>query len=100
MRHPQLHPAILYCLSVQRPPGLVLCSSSLPRLEEVQPPLQDMPRRRLSQLLEELLTDLGEKHMDLVFIFLLMKASIVEDDELSCPGKCRHMTVKMSRLFL
>lgn len=38
--------------------------------------------------------------MDLVFIFLLMKASIVEDDELSCPGKCRHMTVKMSRLFL
>jgi hypothetical protein len=77
----------------------VLCNSSLSRLEEVQPPLQDMPKRRLSQLLEELLTDLGEKHRDLVFVVLLMKASIVEDDELSCPGKCRQITVEISWLI-
>ena len=66
----------------------MLRNCSLPGLEEVQPLLQDMPKRRLSQLLEEPLTDLGEKHRDLVLIILLLEAGIVKDDELSGPGKC------------
>ena len=42
-----------------------------------------MPKRRLSQLLEELLTDLSEKDRDLIFVILLLKISIVKKHKLS-----------------
>ena len=78
----------------------MLGNSSLSSLEQVQLLLQDVPKQRLSQLLEELLADLGQERWDLILIFLLMKAGIVKEDELSSPGKCRQMAVEIPWLFL
>lgn len=58
-------------------------------LEEVEPPLQDVSKRGLGQLLKESLADLGEEGRDLIFVVLLLKTSIVEDDELGRPGQSR-----------
>ena len=46
-----------------------------------------MPKGRLSQLLEELLADLGEKDRDLVFVVLLLETRIIKEHELSGPGQ-------------
>ncbi len=46
-----------------------------------------MPKRRLGQLLEELLIDLGEKDGDLVFVVLLLEISIIKEYKLSSPGQ-------------
>ena len=45
-----------------------------------------MPKWGLSQLLEELLTDLSEEDRDLVFVVLLLETSIVKKHELGSPG--------------
>jgi hypothetical protein len=42
-----------------------------------------MPKRGLSQLLEEFLADLGEKDRDLIFVVLLLETSIVKKHQLS-----------------
>lgn len=46
-----------------------------------------MPKRRLGQLLEEPLADLGEKDGDLVFVVLLLETSIVKKHKLSSPSQ-------------
>ncbi len=58
-----------------------------------------MPKRRLSQLLEELLIDLGEEDRDLVFVVLLLETSIVKKHELDSLGQSRQVAIKVPRLF-
>jgi hypothetical protein len=41
---------------------------------------------RLCQLLKEFLINLSKKNRDLVFILLLLKAGIVEENKLGCLG--------------
>jgi hypothetical protein len=69
-------------------------NGGLPNPKQVQSPLQDMPERRLGQLLEELLTNPGKKDRNLVLIFLLLEAGIVKYNELGGPSECRQMTVE------
>ena len=52
-----------------------------------------MPKWRLSQLLEELLTDLGEKDRDLIFVVLLLETGIVEKNQLGRLRKRRKVAV-------
>jgi hypothetical protein len=58
----------------------VLGNGGLAHLEEVEPPLQDVTERGLGQLLEEFLADLGKEGWDLVFVFLLLETSVVENN--------------------
>ena len=54
----------------------MLCNCGLSDLEQVQPPLQNVAKRRFSQLLEELLADLGEEDRDLVLVVLLLEKAL------------------------
>jgi hypothetical protein len=45
-----------------------------------------VPKWCLGQLLEELLAHPGKKDRNLIFIILLLEASIVEDHKLGNPG--------------
>ena len=48
-----------------------------------------MAKWRLSQLLEELLADLGEKDRDVVFVVLLLETSIVKKYKLGSLSQSR-----------
>ena len=53
-----------------------------------------MPERSLSKLLEELLTDLRQEHRNLVLVFLLLKAGVVEEEKLGGLGQGRQVAAE------
>jgi hypothetical protein len=57
-------------------------------------------KRRLDQLLEELLTDPGEEDGDLVFVVLLLEASVAKDHKLGGLRQGRQVAVEVPRLLL
>ena len=77
----------------------MLRNGILGHLEQVEPPLQDVPKGRLGQLLEELLADGGEEHGDLVLVVLVAEAGIVKDEELRRLGERRQVAVEAARLL-
>src|SRR5271156_4552004 len=97
--HLQLQASIDDGLSVQGPYSLVFRDLTFADLKQVQPPLQNMAKGSLGQLLEEFTADLGEKDGDLVFVVLLLKASIVKENELGSPRQRRQMAIEIAGLF-
>ena len=71
----------------------------LARLEEIEPPLEDVPKRGLGQLLEECLAYLAQEDRNLVFVSLLLKAGIIEKKHLGSPCKSRQVATKIARLL-
>ena len=75
-------------------------SKHLPRhCKEVEPPLQDIAKGGLSQLLEDPLTDPGQEDRDLGLVLLLLEAGVVEDDQLGRLGESRQVVVEAARLL-
>lgn len=57
-----------------------------------------MAKKRLGQLLKEPFTDFSEKDRDLVLIFLLLEAGVIEKNYLSRSGQGRQVTIVVPRL--
>lgn len=64
-------------------------NSRLSNSEHIQSPLQNIPKRRPAQLLEELVAHLGKEDGNLIFAVLLLITGVFNEDELGGPGQRR-----------
>jgi len=77
----------------------VFGNSRLPNPKQIQPPLEDVPKGRLCQLLEESLADLCEEYRDLILIILLLETGIIKKNKLGSPREGRQVAVVIPRLL-